>query len=204
MKVAIGILHLFVVCDLIDRACRPIRLEKDGVPQDGGWKLEEVITEITRRSVRYIEEHSGKDNPFFLYFPLTAPHTPIAPAEQFVGKSEAGLYGDYVHEVDWSVGEVWRALERSGQLDDTLLIFTSDNGPERFAYERIREHGHYSMGELRGIKRDNWEGGHRVPFLAYWKGKIRAASTSDEIICLTDLMATVAAILGVELREEEE
>ena len=129
-----------------------------------GWKLEAVVPQLTRRAVQYIE-HAGKE-PFFLYFALTAPHTPIVPAPEFQGRSGAGAYGDYVCEVDWCVGEVMSALERAGIASKTLVIFTSDNGPENSAYERIREHGHYSMAHLRGLKRDTWEGGHRVPFIA--------------------------------------
>ena len=137
-----------------------------------GWDLEKMIPEFTRRAVDLVESQADADEPFFLYFPLTSPHSPIVPNEEFRGMSGAGNYGDFVCEVDWVVGQVYEALERTGQLDNTLLIFTSDNGPEGptpddlGAYERIRESGHYSMGELRGIKRDAWEGGHRTPFLA--------------------------------------
>ena len=114
-----------------------------------GWRLEAMIPELLRRAVDYIES-SGPD-PFFLYFPLTSPHTPIVPNEAFIDRSQAGLYGDFVCEVDWVVGEVMAVLDRKGIADDTLLIFTSDNGPECIAaaaggcYEQAREHGHYSM-----------------------------------------------------------
>jgi arylsulfatase A-like enzyme len=121
------------------------------------------------------------------------------PTAAFQGKSGAGDYGDYVVEVDWTVGEVLKALDEHNLADNTLVIVTSDNGPERFAYERIREFSHYSMGDLRGLKRDTWEGGHRVPFLARWPGRIRPGSVSDEVICLTDLMATASAIVGARL-----
>ncbi|MBQ39108.1 MAG: arylsulfatase, partial [Gemmatimonadaceae bacterium] len=130
------------------------------------------------------------------YFPLTAPHTPIAPLDRFRGTSEAGEYGDYVCEVDWCVGQVVEALERTGKARDTLLIFTSDNGPENFAYERIQQHGHYSMGDLRGIKRDAWEGGHRLPFVARWPGVVEAGSTCDHLTTLGDLLATAAELAG--------
>ncbi len=162
-----------------------------------GWRLEAVMPELTRRAVKYIEE-SG-DDPFFLYFPLTAPHEPIVPTEDFQGASEAGLYGDFVCEVDWAVGQVMDALERKGIAGDTLLIFTSDNGPENSAYERIREHSHYSMAHLRGLKRDTWEGGHRVPFLARWPGVTQPGVECDGLASLSDLMATCADILGTPL-----
>jgi arylsulfatase A-like enzyme len=172
-----------------------------------GWKLEEMIPEFVRRAVRTIEE-SGPE-PFFLYFALTSPHTPICPNEQFIGTSGAGLYGDFVCEVDWVVGEVMAALERKGIAESTLLIFTSDNGPECIpaaaggAYQHARQFGHYSMAHLRGVKRDNWEGGHRVPFVARWPGVAPAGTTCDQPVGLGDFMATCAEMLGVELGPEE-
>jgi len=169
-------------------------------PMTPGWKLENVMPAITRKAVSWIEQRKQKpDTPFFLYFPLTAPHTPIVPTDEFKGKSGAGEYGDYVVEVDWAVGEVLKALDQNGLAKNTLVIFTSDNGPENFAYNRIREHAHYSMGKLRGLKRDTWEGGHRVPFLVRWPGHTHAGTTCDEIVCLADFMATAAEIVGAEL-----
>jgi len=158
-----------------------------------------VMPELTKRSVRYIEE-SGEE-PFFLYFPLTAPHTPIVPTEQFRGMSGAGEYGDYVCEVDWCVGQVMEALERRGIAENTLLVFASDNGPENFAYNCIQEHGHYSMAHLRGLKRDTWEGGHRVPFVARWPEQVQAGSECGRLMTLGDLMATCADLLDEELPE---
>lgn len=169
-------------------AAKPTDMYGAPGPMAPEWKLEQVMPEITRRAVDYIE--AADDEPFFLYFPLTAPHTPIVPLERFNDMSQAGEYGDYVCEVDWCVGQVMDALARSGKADDTLLIFTSDNGPEHFAYDRIQQHGHYSMGDLRGIKRDAWEGGHRVPFVARWPNVVAAGSTCDELTTLGDLMAT--------------
>ncbi len=167
-----------------------------GAPGDmvPDWKLEEVMPELTRRVVQYVEDAS--DEPYFLYFPLTAPHTPIVPLDRFRGTSHAGEYGDYVCEVDWCVGQVMEALERTGQAENTLLIFTSDNGPEQPAYERIREHDHYSMGDLRGIKRDAWEGGHRVPFVARWPAVVEAGSSCAHLTTLGDLLATCAELSG--------
>ena len=162
-----------------------------------GWQLEAVMPELTRRSVRYIE--GSKDEPFFLYFALTAPHTPIVPAEAFYGMSDAGTYGDYVCEVDWCVGQILDALDRKGIADNTLLVFASDNGPENTAYDRIVEHGHYSMAHLRGLKRDTWEGGHRVPFVARWPGTIPSGSECDQLTILGDLMATCADLVGAPL-----
>jgi arylsulfatase A-like enzyme len=131
---------------------------------------------------------------------MTAPHTPIVPTEKFRGMSRAGEYGDFVCEVDWCVGQVVDALDRKGIAEDTLLIFASDNGPEVFAYRIIMpDYRHFSNGHLRGIKYDAWEGGHRVPFIARWPGKIKPGSTSAQTICLTDLMATAAALTGAKL-----
>jgi arylsulfatase A-like enzyme len=173
-------------------------------PMSPGWTLEAVMPELTAQAVEYIE--TTGDTPFFLYFPLTAPHTPIVPTRRFRGRSDAGEYGDYVCEVDWAVGEVLDALDRRGIADETLVVFTSDNGPEHLdqlddatAYNRIREYDHYSMGGWRGIKRDLWEGGHRIPFIACWPGEIPSGTESSETICQTDLLRTVASIVDADL-----
>ncbi len=168
-----------------------------------GWVLEEMIPAFVRRAVTMIEE-SGPA-PFFLYFPLTSPHTPIVPNEQFIGSSGVGLYGDFVCEVDWVVGEVMAALERKGIVEDTLLIFTSDNGPECIpaadggCYERILQFRHYSMAHLRGVKRDAWEGGHRVPFIARWPGVTPAGTVCNQLVGLIDLLATCAHMLDADV-----
>jgi arylsulfatase A len=173
------------------------------------WKLEDMIPEFTRRAVDLIETRAGEENPFFLYFPLTSPHSPIVPNTQFRGMSEAGNYGDFICEVDWIVGQITDALDRTGTADNTLLIFTSDNGPENRTpddigvYERASEHEHYSMGDLRGIKRDAWEGGHRVPFIARWPKVTPADTVCDQLITLGDFMATCAEITGTECYDNE-
>lgn len=173
-------------------------------PMLPGWKLDAVMPAITKKAADWIDRTAKESpgDPFFLYFPLTAPHTPIAPAEEFKGKSGAGDFGDYVVEVDWAVGQVLDALERNDLAGNTLVVFTSDNGPENFAYERAKTFQHYSMDGLRGLKRDTWEGGHRVPFLARWPGRIQAGTTSSEVICLADMMATIAALSDVALPED--
>jgi len=174
-------------------------------PMLPGWKLVEILPELTRRTERWIDGAAKTGKPFFLYLPLTSPHYPIVPAPTFQGKSQAGDYGDFVVQTDDCVGRVLAALEQAGVAENTLVIFTSDNGPETAdevspgAYDRIRQHQHASMGELRGVKRDLWEGGHRVPFLARWPGKVPAGSVSEETICLADFMATIAALLDVQL-----
>lgn len=167
-------------------------------PKDPSLRFEEVLPHLTEKAVDYIEKQKT-NAPFFLYLALNAPHTPIAPAQFVKGKSKAGDYGDFVAEVDWAVGQVLAALEKGHLSDNTLVILTSDNGPEVLAYGRAQQFGHYSMGDWRGVKRDTWEGGHRVPFLARWPGHIKPGSLSDEPICQTDLLATVAELLETTL-----
>jgi len=124
------------------------------------------------------------------------------PNDQFKGQSGIGDYGDFVLEMDWTVGEVTDALQRAGVATNTLAIFTSDNGPENWNYEEARDKKHYAMGPLRGVKRDTWEGGHRVPFIARWLARIKAGSTSGEIICHADLIATAAALVDAKLPDD--
>ncbi len=174
-----------------------------------GWDLSVVMPTLTQHAVQYIERQAeSPDRPFFLYMPLTAPHTPIAPSPHFLGKSEAGWYGDFVHQVDWTVGQVLDALERTGAVDDTLVIFTSDNGsPQRDGTNMsgptgsVKKFGHDPSRPWRGMKSDAWEGGHRVPFIARWPGRVDAGATSAEPIILTDLMRTTAKLIEYELPE---
>lgn len=177
-------------------------------PMVSDWKLVDVLPGLEKRAVVYIDKASKLDKPFFLYLPLTSPHYPVVPSAAFKGKSQAGAFGDFVVQTDHVVGRVLDALKRSGVADKTLVILTSDNGPEITgevnpgAYDRLKEFGHASMGALRGTKRDAWEGGHRVPFIARWPGKIPAGATCDESICHVDLMATLAALLNVKLHAD--
>jgi arylsulfatase A len=185
-------------------------------PMVEGWDLTAVMPALAQKAVDFIKAKPGQglykreaDAPFFLYLPLTAPHTPIAPTEEFIGKSNAHRYGDFVYEVDWLVGEVMAALESTGQAENTLLIFTSDNGsPARDGENTagkprsVRAYGHNPSHIYRGIKADIWEGGHRVPFIARWPKRIAAASTSDEIVTHTDIMATCAALTGATYPED--
>lgn len=179
-------------------------------PMLPGWNWVNVLPEHATRAVQYIEEVATQrpGKPFFLYFTLTSPHFPVVPDPAFLGKSQAGEYGDFVVQTDAVVGQVLEALQRTGVADQTLVIFTSDNGPEVTGevkpgvYDRLRQYGHASSGPLRGAKRDLWEGGHRVPFLARWPGKIPPGTVSDETICHVDLLATVARVLGVSLPEQ--
>jgi arylsulfatase A-like enzyme len=174
-------------------------------PMLPGWKLVDVLPELEKRAVMYIESAAKGNKPFFLYLPLTSPHYPVLPSPGFSNKSEAGAYGDFVVQTDQVVGSVLDALKRSGVAESTIVILTSDNGPETTgevnpgAYDRLRLFRHASMGIFRGVKRDAWEGGHRVPFIARWPGKIPAGRTCEETICHVDLMATVASLLEIKL-----
>ena len=167
-----------------------------------GFDFFDVLPNLARHAVDYIERQAETPGqPFFLYFPLPAPHWPWVPTEEFVGRSGAGKYGDFVAQVDAQVGMVMDALERTGQAENTLFIVTSDNGAEWDA-SHVEEFGHHANHAIqRGKKRDVWEGGHRMPFVARWPARVAPGSTSDQTVCLTDLMATAAEIVGSELPE---
>jgi arylsulfatase A-like enzyme len=163
---------------------------------------EEVLPVLTQKAVAFIDRHqeSSPDKPFFLYFPLPAPHTPILPTEEFQGLSATNPYGDFVLQVDHTVGQILLALEKHGIDKETLIIFTSDNGCSPQAdYEELAAFGHDPSYVFRGHKADIYEGGHRIPFVARWPGHIQAGSSSDQVTCLTDLMATVADIIHKDL-----
>lgn len=162
-----------------------------------GWQDEQVNTIHTEKAVSYIDEHVklNEDQPFFMYLALTGPHTPWTPAKEFQDKSGIGPRGDLILEMDWSVGEIMKTLKRLNIQDDTLLIFTSDNGPHPKTDE-MTVYGHQPAGDMRGQKADIWEGGHRVPFIASWPAQMECGAVNDDLICLTDLMATCAAIIG--------
>ena len=179
-------------------------LETDPGPMVPGWDLFKYLPEITAKTIQYIERQAAhnRSEPLFIYMALPSPHTPIVPSPEFRGKSCAGLYGDWVYQTDWSLGQILAALDRTGLAGDTMVVFTSDNGPEKFAYQRILEYGHCSMGDLRGVKRDSWEGGHRVPFIVRWPGRVNPGTTCFETICHTDLMATCAAIVEARLPDD--
>ncbi len=174
-------------------------------PMLPGWKLVEILPKISQRAVQWLETKAKSEKPFFLYLSLTSPHYPVVPAPEFKGKSKAGDYGDYVAQTDWTVGQVLDALRRTGVTTNTLVFFASDNGPEVTGevnpgvYDRAQKFEHYSSGELRGAKRDTWEGGHRLPLIACWPGHIPSARVNSELICQSDLFATIAALVGTSL-----
>jgi arylsulfatase A-like enzyme len=174
-------------------------------PTGADFRHEEVLPTCLDQAVSFIEEWSAdaSEAPFFIYFPLPAPHTPILPTADYQGRSGTNEYGDFVLQVDGTVGRIMDALERCGVADNTLLVFTSDNGcSPRADYSELAQWNHCPSYHFRGHKADIFEGGHRIPFIARWPGVIPAGSFSDEIICLTDLLATCADILDVELPDD--
>jgi len=177
------------------------KMLKEGYEQSlilPGWTWEAILPTITDKACGWITAQAATGKPFFLYLPLPSPHSPINPTKEWQGKSVLGKYGDYVMETDAMVGRVLDALAASGAASNTLVIFTSDNGraPEGQNDERK---GHYSSEFRRGYKGDAYDGGHRMPFIVRWPSKIKAGTTSNQLICLTDLMATCADILGVKI-----
>lgn len=161
------------------------------------FKHVDVQPMFTAKAVQWLGKQK-KDRPFFLYFPLMGPHQPWVATNDFRGKSGAGPYGDWVQQMDAELGQIMKALDDGGLSDNTLLLFASDNGADWFP-EEVRIFGHKANGDWRGEKGDIWEGGHRVPFIARWPGKIKPGTVSDQTLCLTDVMATMASILGAKL-----
>jgi arylsulfatase A-like enzyme len=163
-----------------------------------GWKFDAILPTLTARAVDYVGERAKKkDQPFFLYFPLTSPHEPIAPSERFRGKSGINELADFFMESDWAVGEVLAALDKHALAENTLVFFTCDNGHATYTgLPPLTQAGHKVSGPLRGFKTDIWEGGHRVPFVARWPGQIKAGATNDATICHTHFLATCLDVLG--------
>lgn len=185
-------------------------------PIASGFTLENVLGDLTKHAVGFIESRAEQKEPFFLYLPLTSPHMPVVPAKEWQGRSGIGAYGDFVMETDARVGELLAALDRARLAENTLIIFTSDNGGLWHAWKpeevddvkgykpgpRGRfnsEHDHHSNGSLRGTKADIWEGGHRVPFIVRWPTRVKAGAVSGALVELNDTLATLADILGDKL-----
>jgi arylsulfatase A-like enzyme len=169
------------------------------------FPMEEIDLVFLQKSREFLEEHVRKTpgKPFFLYHAAQAVHLPSFPASQFKGKTQAGPHGDFIHELDYVVGELLATLAKLGVAENTLVVFTSDNGPETTAVIHMRaDHAHDGARPWRGLKRDQWEGGHRVPFLVRWPGHVKAGTTSAQLASLTDVMATVAAIVGADLPKD--
>ncbi|NNE90164.1 MAG: arylsulfatase [Verrucomicrobiales bacterium] len=171
-------------------------------PMAESWNPYDILPTMTDKTVEWIEKQDG-EAPFFAYLAFNSPHYPIVPNKEFHGKSKAGYYGDFVIETDAQVGKVLAVLEEKGFAEKTLVIFTADNGAETAAFDRLREFDQWSSGKFRGVKRDIYEGGHRVPFIVKWPGQIEAGSVSDEVVSQVDFAATFAAIVEQPLGKDE-
>jgi len=169
-------------------------------PAASDFDAADVLPTLARKAGEAIARHSAAKQPFFLYLALTSPHTPLVPTKEWKGKSALGNYGDFVMETDWALGEVLAAIDKNGIADNTLVIFTSDNGCAPYiGVDKLEKQGHFPSADRRGYKSDIWDGGHHIPFIARWPGKIKPATRSAQTICLTDLMATCAEIVGAKL-----
>lgn len=166
-----------------------------------GYKHENVVDELKDKVLGFLGNHfKEKKNPLFLYFTLPSPHTPWLPNEKYRGTTSVGDYGDYTAQVDGVVGSVMQKLKETGQDQNTLVIFTSDNGPVWYP-EDVEKYKHNSVGPLNGMKGDVWEGGHRMPFVVNWPEKIKANSQSNQLTSFTDFMATFAELTGQTIPE---
>jgi len=163
-----------------------------------------VLQDLTDKAIDYISKEANGESPFFLYFPLPAPHTPILPTTEFLGKSNTNMYGDFVMEVDDVVRQIREALKKQGISENTLLVFVSDNGCSPKAdFEELAKVDHDPSYRFRGTKADIFEGGHRVPFIAEWPAKALKNASSDKTICTTDFFATCAEISGYQIKDNE-
>jgi arylsulfatase A-like enzyme len=176
-----------------------------GGPMVPGWEPEAMLSTMADKVGEYLMARAADQRPFFLYFALTAPHTPIVPSQAWIGKSGMGPYCDFVLETDHTVGRVLEALKNSGLEKNTLVLFSSDNGcssgPSK-SKQLEQEFGHYTSGHLRGYKGGSYEGGHRIPFVVRWPGVVPAGTTCDGLVCQIDYLATVTEVLGVEVPKD--
>ena len=171
-------------------------------PMAASWNPYDILPTITRKTVEWISQQQ-QDKPFFAYLAFNSPHYPIVPNKPFHSRSKAGYYGDFVIETDAMVGKVLAALDKHGFAENTVVIFTADNGAETAAFTRLEKFNQWSSGKFRGVKRDIYEGGHRVPFIVKWPGKVKAGSVSDEVVSQVDFAATFAATIGYRLGKDE-
>ncbi len=171
-----------------------------------GFVHAEVLPKLTDKTLFFLdiaaEQSEDSRQPFFLYLPLPAPHTPWLPSRKFTGKSNASMYGDFVMMVDDMVGQIMKRLDQHKLAKNTLIVFTSDNGPVWYEADTQRL-GHSSTGPLRGMKADSYEGGHRVPFIVRWPSQTPAGSINKHLICHTDMLATMAALTGQSIPDNQ-
>ncbi len=173
-------------------------------PAGNDFRHEEVLDRITDKAVDYISREARSAHPFFLYFALTSPHTPILPTRSYQGKSGTNAYGDFVLMTDDVVGKILDAVKAAGIEENTIIVFTSDNGCSPSAgFAELSAAGHHPSCIYRGAKADIFEGGHRIPFIVRWPAKIKAGSETTATICLTDFMATLADMFQQPLKDNE-
>lgn len=164
------------------------------------WDLEKILPTLADRACEYIADAAKKPEPFLLYMPLTSPHTPLAVTEEWKGRSGIISYADFVMQTDAVIGQMMAVLEKSGAAENTLVILTSDNGCAPYiGAAEMEAKGHYPSGPLRGYKADAWEGGHRIPFIVRWPGRVKPGSTCNQLVHHADIMATLAGIFGKNL-----
>jgi arylsulfatase A len=168
-------------------------------PMVANWDIYQGLPTLAAKAVDRVAALAQDGRPFFLYFALPSPHAPIVPLDAYDGRSGAGPYGDFVAQTDAVIGRVLAALAASGEADNTIVIFSADNGPERYAYERDARYGHWSSSPFRGLKRDLYEGGHHIPLIIRFPGQAPAGQVSDVLVSQTDLFATLAAAIGAPL-----
>ncbi len=174
-----------------------------GAPSAPGWQMQKILPVITNRAVRYIHERAKQKSPFFLYFSMTSPHEPVVPSKNFRGKSGIAPIADFVMETDWSAGQVIKAIDDAGIAENTIVIFTADNGHSHYTgWNDLIKAGHLPSGPYRGHKGDIWEGGHRVPLIVRWNKQIKKGTTNNQMVCLTDLFATCAQLAGTDLPKQ--
>ena len=169
------------------------------------FDVQEVDMKFLEKSQSFLTHHVNEtpEKPFFLFHSTQAVHLPSFPGDEFKGKTASGPHGDFIFELDYIVGKLMTTLDDLGIADETLVLFSSDNGPEvPTVYHMRHDHDHDGARPWRGVKRDNWEGGHRVPMIVRWPGKVAAGTTSDQITSLTDVMATVAEIVDADLSSD--
>ena len=189
--------HTFIENDRM--VIEPTKRDKWGVSAPG-WRNDRMLPTIVEKTEAYIAECGREKRPFFLYMALTSPHSPIAPSEPFIGKSGINSEADFIMETDAALGRVADALEKAGLADNTILIFTSDNGHPGYvdltAYQQV---GHRVNGPYKGYKNDLSEGGHRIPLVVRWPGVVKPGASSNQLVCLSDLMATCAELFNLKL-----
>lgn len=185
-------------------------------PRSPGLKMADVLDDLTAEATGFITKHANQKKPFFLYMPLSAPHKPVWPHPRYIGKTDLGPYGDFVTQVDEIIGNVLKSIDENKVTDNTLVVFTSDNGSFMYRYDDdkttdhvddqsiqgFRAEHHRANNMLRGTKADIWEAGHRVPFFVRWPGRVKPKSSSSVTVCLTDLFATCAEISGQKLAKD--